>query len=264
MSSWYKLKISNNIKLLAALSLIVSLITLTTAIQQDADLINKVQTLMESSKAKADYYSKLEIPKFETYSNITIANVSQFDNKTNIALFLNITGIISLEKVISNQRTSGIKNSSLSKYIDNIAKRFEFTDEIKDYFLPLFKKVLDSADNKWNNLELMFRKNSTKLCSYICILVKNNFLDGKVDFIITHVQMDYDFSNFVYFNIYSFNAKGQESVNTQIIKTDLTNPNIKGYEIEATSHILAAEGYNSLAEFLGIKSKSHSLLFLSE
>jgi hypothetical protein len=215
--------------------------------ESDQELIKTVKSLRKKANEKKAEYAKYEIPK--NLSNIT--NFTEYDNITNIAIFLNKTGISHLKQSVTNQRTSGIRKEYISKYLESLSKRFEFSEEIKTFFGPLFVNITEKDERIWNNYELMYKKNSTNTTLFVCILAKNK-KEGKVDFVINQVELEYQFSNFLVLKINTSDSTGKESTDYKIVKTDVTG-NVRDYELEATLDVLAATGYNSLAEFLEIK-----------
>jgi hypothetical protein len=230
------------------LTILISLIKLSLQEESDIELTKTVKSLRKRANEMKAEYEKYEIP--ENLSNIT--DFTQYDNITNIAIFLNKTGITHLKQSVTNQRTSGIKKEYMAKYLDSISKRFEFSDEIKDFFKPMFLKITEIHANSWNNYELMYKKNSTNTTLFVCILTKNYIKEGKVDFIITQVELEYQFSNFLVIKINTSDSTGKESTNYKYIKTDVKR-SVTDYQLEAALDILAATGYNSLAKFLNIK-----------
>jgi hypothetical protein len=116
----------------------------------------------------------------------------------------------------------------------------------------MFLNITKKDEKIWNNYELMYRKNSTNTTSFVCILAKNLKKEAKVDFIINHVELEYQFSNFLVLKINTSDSTGKESTDYKYVKTDVVG-SVADYELEAALDILAATGYNSLAEFLEIK-----------
>lgn len=241
------------LKFLLTTLILISLIKLSLqeSKESDQELIKTVKSLRKKANEKKAENAKYEIPK--NLSNIT--NFTEYDNITNIAIFLNKTGISHLKQSVTNQRTSGIKKEFIIKYLESLSKRFEFSQEIKTFFGPIFVNITEKDDGTWNNYELMYKKNSTNTTLFFCILAKNHKKEGKVDFIINQVELDYQFSNFLVLKINTSDSTGKESTDYKYVKTDVTG-NITDYELEAVLDILAATGYNSLAEFLEIKDDS--------
>jgi len=238
----------------SVLKLIISIIVLLNLIklsiqekESDLELVKKVISLRKKANDKKEEYKKYEIPN--NLGNIT--NFTEYDNITNIAIFLNKTGISSLKQSVTNQRSSGIKIEYIAKYLESLSKRFEFSEELKNYFKPMFLNITEK-DQSWNNYELMYKKNSTNTTLFVCILAKNNKKESKVDFIINQVELQYHFSNFLILKINTSDIKGKEYSDYKFIKTDVS-AGVFDYEMEATLNILAATGYNSLADFLEIK-----------
>lgn len=246
------------LKILLVISLIINIMKITIQEELDGDLIKIVKSLRERANTKKIEYSKYEVPK--NLSNIT--NFTEYDNITNIAIFLNRTGLSYLKQSVSNQRSSGIKKEFISKYLDSISKRFEFSEEIKEYFKPLFLNITEEENNKWKNYELMYQKNSSNTTLFVCILAKNLKNQGKIDFIINQVELEYKFTNFLILKINTCDGNGKEHSDYKLVKTDVEKT-ITDYEIEAALNVLAATGYDSLADFLGIKDADHKNVFLS-
>ena len=243
-------KIKNPLlKFLLTITILINLINLSLQLQEESDkeLIKTVKALRKKANEKKAEYENYQIP--ENLGNTT--NITEYDNITNIAIFLNKTGISHLKQSVSNQRTFGIKKEYLVKYLENLSKRFEFSDDVKNYFNPMFLTITEKDENSWNNYELMYKKNSTNTTLFVCILAKNHKKEGKVDFITTQVELVYQFSNFLVLKINSSDSTGKEHADYKFIKTE--NVEVTDYELKATLDILAATGYNSLAEFLEIK-----------
>lgn len=236
------------LKLILTITITINLIKLSLQEKEDLELIKTVKSLRKKANDRKAEYAKYEIPK--NLSNIT--NFTEYDNITNIAIFLNKTGITHLKQSVTNQRSSGIKKEFMVKYLESLSKRFEFSDEIKTFFQPLFLNITEKDDGSWNNYELMYKKNSTNTTLFVCILAKNIKKEMKVDFIISQVELEYQFSNFLVLKISTSDSTGKESTDYKYVKTDVT-ASVTENELEAALNILAATGYNSLAEFLQIK-----------
>lgn len=245
------LLINKNSVLKLTLTIIILLSLIKLSIQEkesDLELVKTVKSLRKKANDRKAEYTKYEIPK--NLSNIT--NFTEYDNITNIAIFLNKTGISSLKQSVTNQRSSGIKSEYMVKYLESLSKRFEFSEEIKVFFKPLFLNITQKGDSSWNNYELMYKKNSTNTTLFVCILAKNIKKESKVDFIINQVELEYQFSNFLVLKIDTSDSTGKEYSDYKYVKTDVTG-SVTDYELEAALNILAATGYNSLADFLDIK-----------
>lgn len=246
------------LKILLVILLVINIMKITLQEELDKELIKIVKSLRERANSKKIEYSKYEIPK--NLSNYT--NFTEYDNITNIAIFLNRTGLSYLKQSVSNQRSSGIKKEFITKYLDSISKRFEFTEEIKEYFKPLFLNITEEENNKWKNYELLYQKKSSNTTLFVCILAKNLQNLGKIDFIINQVELEYQLTNFLILKINTCDKNGKEHSDYKFVKTDVENT-ITDYEIEATLNVLASTGYNSLADFLDIKDSDYQNLFLS-
>ncbi len=256
----FKLK-SALIKFLLTTTILISLIKPTLEIQEldDHKLIETVKSLRKKAIEKKDEYLKYEIPK--NLSNIT--NFTEYKNITNIAVFLNKTGITSLRQSVTNQRSTGIKKEFMVKYLESLSKRFEFSDEIKTFFKPIFLNITEKDQKQitWDNYELMYRKNSTNTTLFVCILALNRKKEGRADFIINQVELEYQFSNFLVLKINTSDSKGKEYSDYKYVKTDVAS-DVKDYELDAALNVLEATAYNSLAEFLGIKNDDLQPLLL--
>ncbi len=229
--------------------------------QLDKELISIVKKLKKFANAKKEEYSTYKIPV--TYNS---TNITEYDNETQVAIFLNTTGISHLRQSVTNQRSIGIRQEYIDKYLDSIAKRFEFSEEVKEFFKPMFINITEKNDDSWKNYELMYKKKSTNNTLFICILVKNCYDIKKLDFIITQVELEYQFSNFMLIEVNSFNKMGVAETNFKIVKTDIEK-SVNENELEVAHSLLASTGYDSLIDFLQIKDEDSlenkkSLIFL--
>lgn len=245
------LKVNKNSMFKYILTITILLSLIERSIQQkesDQELVKTVKSLRKKANDRKAEYAKYEIPK--NLSNIT--NFTEYDNITNIAIFLNKTGISYLKQSVTNQRSSGIKAEYMGKYLESLSKRFEFSEEIKTFFKPMFMNITEKNESSWSNYELMYKKNSTNTTLFVCILAKNIQKESKVDFIINQVELEYQFSNFLVLKVNTSDSTGREYTDYKYVKTDISG-GVTDYELEAALNILAATGYSSLADFLDIK-----------
>lgn len=232
-------------------------------------MISLIQNSLQSADSTLTdtilYYKNKAVAKINEYKNYFENATSQNMTKNEIekAVYFNKTGISNLEQSTTNQKTEGIKYAYVSKYFASISRRLHFTDEVTDYFQPIFIKASEQSD-EWKSYELMYNSDEEEDIFFINFLVKNRFESKKIDVIINQVSMKFKISKFILIQESSTDASGHENKDVKYITENVPKSEADN-SIQVIQDVIQYTSYKSLIEFLGIDENDkvkQSLLFL--